>query len=140
MFTIPDSRDIVSKYHKRTADRGLVQQIILKKPIVLNSNTITKATIEIDHINYGLNKKTGTLNKKKRTDFSINDIENFLALLDGDYIFPVRHRKRISRFQVRIDCPVNNKFYGKQFIMIFETNYDKSEEIYTITLFPGWQL
>ncbi len=30
---------------------------------------------EIDHINHGLNKKTGKLNPKKRTNFSVSDIE-----------------------------------------------------------------
>jgi hypothetical protein len=122
----------------KAIDRGRVESILLNTPIVLNANTITKAKIEIDHINYGLNTKTGTLNIKKRTDFSIRDIEKFLLLLDGEYLSPAEHRKRISRFEVRIDSPISNKFYGKEFLMIFETDYDKPDEIHTITLIPGW--
>lgn len=127
------------KKRKKVIDRGRVENISLRTPIILNAVTITKAKIEIDHINYGLNTKTGTLNSKKRTDFSISDIEKFLLLLDGEYLFPASHKSRVSRFEVRIDSPISNKFCGKEFLMIFETDYDKPDEIHTITLIPGWK-
>ncbi len=119
-------------------DRGRVERIKLKKPILFNSKEITEAVIEIDHINYGLNRNTQSLNKRKRTNFSVHDVEKFLMLLDGESVYARNYRGRISRFEIRIDCPVRGRFFGKEFIMIFDTDYDKPEEIYTITLYPGW--
>lgn len=119
-------------------DRGQIKKVTLKKQITFNGNTIRKAVIEIDHINYGLNPKTKSLNQRKRTDFTVNDIEQFLMMLDGDYIAAKGFRGRVSRFEVKIDCPVPGRFKDKLFIMVFETDYDNAEEIYTITLFPGW--
>lgn len=118
--------------------RGRVEEVKLKKPITFNTNLITKAVIEIDHINHGLNRKTGNLNAKNRTNFSLIDIEKFLILLDGEYIVARNHKGRVSQFEVRIDCPVKGRFFGKEFIMIFDTDYDKSDQIHTITLYPGW--
>jgi hypothetical protein len=37
-----------------------------------------------------------------------------------------------------IKCPVKGKFEGKEFVMIFKTDYHHSDEIHTITLFPNW--
>ncbi len=51
----------MKKRGKPSADRGRAEEIVLKKAIVFNDNVITKARIEIDHINYGLNPKTGSL-------------------------------------------------------------------------------
>jgi hypothetical protein len=119
-------------------DRGRVDHILLKRRISLNGNSIIKAVVEIDHINHGLNKKTGKLNPKKRTNFSVSDIEKFLLLLDGEHIIARNHKGRISQFEVRIDCPIKGRFFGKEFIMIFDTDYDKPNQIHTITLYPGW--
>jgi hypothetical protein len=119
-------------------DRGQIKEVTLKKPITLNGNVIKKAIIEIDHINHGLNPKTKSLNQKKRSNFTVNDVEKFILMLDGEYLLARNHRGRISRFEIRIDCPVPGRFKDKTFIMIFETNYDRAEEIYTITLYPGW--
>ncbi|MBC7458498.1 MAG: hypothetical protein H7235_09480 [Bdellovibrionaceae bacterium] len=119
-------------------DRGQIKEITLKRQITFNGSVIKKAVIEIDHINYGLNSKTKSLNEKKRSNFAINDIEKFLIMFDGEYVAAKGFRGRVSRFEVKIDCPVPGRFKGKMFIMIFETDYDKSEEIYTVTLFPGW--
>ncbi len=119
-------------------DRGQIKEITLKRQITFNGSVINKAIIEIDHINYGLNSKMKSLNEKKRTNFTINDIEKFLMMLDGEYVAAKGFRGRVSRFEVKIDCPVPGRFKNKIFIMIFETDYDKSEEIYTVTLFPGW--
>lgn len=120
-----------------TLDRGQVKVLTLKKQISFNGEIIKKAIVEIDHINHGLNSK-GKLNRSKRTNFTLNDIEKFLMLLDGEYIAARNFRGRISRFELKIDCPVPGRFKNKVFIMIFETNYDKVDEIYTVTLFPGW--
>jgi hypothetical protein len=77
----------MKKSGKAATDRGMVVVFTLKKAIVFNDNVITKARIEIDHINYGLNRKTGALNKKARTNFTVADIEKFLALLDMENTF-----------------------------------------------------
>ena len=119
-------------------DRGRIETIRLKKTLVFNSNLIKEAVVEIDHINHGLSKKTRGLNVKKRSSFSVSDIEKFLMLLDGEQVIARDHKGRISKFEVRIDCPIRGKFYGKEFILIFDTNYDKPDQIYTITLYPGW--
>lgn len=126
------------KRGKPLADRGRVEEIVLKKAIVFNDNVITKARIEIDHINYGLNPKTGSLNKRPRTNFTVEDIEKFLSLLDQEYLYTDDHKGRKSRFRHKIDCPIPGRFYHKLFLMIFETDYDKSDELHTITLIPGW--
>jgi hypothetical protein len=118
--------------------RGRIESVTLKKPIVFNSNKITTALIEIDHINYGLDRKTTELNKNRRSNFSINDIEKFLALLDGEFLFPRSYKGRVSRFEHRVDCPINGRFFKKEFLMIFDTDYDNPSVIHTITIFPGW--
>ncbi len=119
-------------------DRGVIETLSLKKTIFFNSNKITAAIIEIDHINYGLDKKTKKLKTIRRTSFSLNDIEKFLALLDGEYVFPRSHKGRISRFELRVDCPLKGRFYKKEFIIIFYTDYDRPHEIHAITIYPGW--
>lgn len=120
------------------ADRGRIEKIKLKKPVIFNANKITTAVIEIDHINHGLNKNTWQLNANKRTNFTLSDIEKFLMLLDGEYIIARNHKGRVSQFEVRIDCPIKGRFFGKEFIMIFDTDYDRPNQIHTITLYPGW--
>lgn len=119
-------------------ERGKVTTIELKKPFTLNENLIKRAVVEIDHINYGLDKKTKKLKTVKRSNFSLNDIEKFLQLLDGEYILPKKYDGMVTKFEFRIKCPIQGKHLGREFIMIFSTNYKKSEEIHTITLFPGW--
>jgi len=110
----------------------------LKKSIRLNSNEISEAIVEIDHINFGLNKKTGGLNKKPRTNFSVSDIEKFLMVLDGEHLMAIRSKDGVSQFSIRVDCPIKGRFFGKEFILFFDLDYDKPTEIYTITLFPRW--
>lgn len=119
-------------------DRGRVETINLRKSISFNGTSITMAVIEIDHINYGINKKTKSLNVKKRTSFTIRDIEKFILLLDGEDLIADDYKGKISQFSLRINCPVKGKFFEKVFLMIFDTNYDKENELYTITLIPGW--
>ncbi|EQC45022.1 hypothetical protein M899_0555 [Bacteriovorax sp. BSW11_IV] len=59
-------------------------------------------------------------------------------LLDGEMIIPDDYSGKRSLFSVKIDCPVKGKFFGKVFVMIFDTHYDKEDEIHTITLYSGW--
>jgi hypothetical protein len=119
-------------------DRGQIDTITLETPFWLNSQLIKTAVVEIDHINFGLNTKTKTLNAKKRTDFSTQDVEKFLALLDGEYVSPIDYVGRKQKFAIRIDCPIKGRFFGKEFILIFDLDYDRPSQIYTITLYPGW--
>lgn len=104
---------------------------------MFNGNTITKAVIEVDHVNFGLDK-TGNLNKRKRTSFSVSDIEKFVLMLDGENILSLKYKGTISQFDIRINCPVKGKFYGKEFLMFFDTDYSSPDKIHTITLYPGW--
>lgn len=122
----------------QTTSRGRIVTGDLTKSIVFNSTIITKAVIEIDHINYGLDKKTKKLKTTARTNFSVTDIEKFLFLLDGEDIFTSKHKGRTSQYQFRVDCPIKGRFYKKEFIMFFDTNYDKPHEIHTVTIYPGW--
>jgi hypothetical protein len=118
--------------------RGKISSITLKSAIHFNGHRITKVVIELDHINYGLNSKTGTLNKKKRSDFSSSDIEKFIRMLDGEDLVPERYEKAYSIFMHFIKCPVKGKFKGREFVMIFKTDYHRNDEIHTITLYPNW--
>jgi len=119
-------------------ERGKIYYVNLKIPIVFNGHKVIKVVIELDHINYGLNKKTGILNTKKRTNFSNADIEKFIKLLDGEDLVPERFEKTYSVFYSFIKCPVKGKFENKEFVMIFKIKTNKTEEIHTITLFPNW--
>lgn len=120
-------------------NRGRIDTVTLRKPITLNRIKITSVVIEIDHINYGIKKDGSGLNSKARSSFTIKDIEKFLRLLDGEELAAVDHIGKISRFNVRIDSPIKEKFFGQTFIMIFDIDSDKVNELHTITLFPGWQ-
>jgi hypothetical protein len=120
---------------KDNYDRGKIAIVKLKSPIVFNGNSITEAIIEIDHINFGLNIKTAKLNTKRRSNFSVDQVIRFLELLHGEDMYPKYHRKRYSHFEHRVTCPIPGKYFRKQFFMVFETNYDKPEQIHSITLF-----
>lgn len=117
-------------------DRGTVKTINLKKPITFNGNEIKRAVVEIDHINYGLDS-TGNLKKKKRSNFTMNDVEKFIGELNNEFLIPIEYSKHGPRFLVRIDCPVQGPFYKREFIMIFTKDFKKEDEIYTITIYPG---
>ena len=123
---------------KDQIDRGRIAHVKLKRPVVLNSLTITEAIIEIDHINFGINKNNHKLNAHRRTNFTVNDIEKFIHLLDGEFLAAERYYKTLSIFELRVDCPIVGKFFGKEFVMIFSTDHKKQNQIYTVTLFPNW--
>ena len=117
--------------------RGRIERIKLKKSIKINSYNISKALIEIDHINHGLDK-SGRLKRSKRSSFTVKDIEKFIIMLDGEDLMPRRYKGSKSHFEIRIDCPVKGEFYQRQFIMIFDLDHDESDLIHTITIYPGW--
>lgn len=119
-------------------ERGRIETIELSKVITFNGNKITRAIIEIDHINHGLNDDKTGLKDSKRTNFSLKDIEKFIYLLDGEHLAAEDYKGKLSQFSIRINCPVKGRFYGKMFYMIFDTHYDRASEIHTITLYPGW--
>ena len=129
--------------NKKTAEapkseRGRIEKVTLKKPFVFNGVQITEAIIEIDHINFGLNKKTLKLNQKQRSNFTVADIQEFLFMLNDEYIAYSKIKGKKLRYEVRIDSPIINKFYMKQFVMVFETDFSSQNLIHTITLFPNW--
>lgn len=64
-----------------SANRGNINTITLKVPIVFNGHKIIKAIIQLDHINLGLNPRTKMLNVKKRSNFSNKEIEKFIKNL-----------------------------------------------------------
>ncbi len=121
-----------------SANRGKINTITLKTPIVFNGHKIVKAVIELDHINYGLNPKTKELNIKKRSNFSNKDIEKFINLLDGEDLVAERFEKKWSIFMHFIKCPIKGRFENKEFVMIFKIEYSQADEINTVTLFPNW--
>ena len=119
-------------------ERGRIEKISLKKPFTFNGTQITEAIIEIDHINHGLNKKTLKLNGTKRSDFTIGDIERFLILLNEEYVSASSYRGKVSRYEVRINSPIKGSHLGKEYLLVFEIDYDTGHLIHTITLFPNW--
>lgn len=123
---------------KPETDRGRIEEFKLSKPILLNGNAVTELKIEIDHINFGINKKTKKLNKSKRTHFTISDVVRFLRELHDEDIEPIERDGHVLRFAVRVNCPVAGKFFGKEFILIFDTNEQRKNEVHTITIVPGW--
>ena len=68
--------------------RGQVTEVAIGKTITFNEESYTKARIEIDHINYGLNIKTKELNSGQRSTFSLGEICQFLLELDGMELIP----------------------------------------------------
>lgn len=133
---IPIGNTMANK--KPETDRGRIEDVSIQKPILFNGNAITKLKIELDHINYGINKSTKKLNTKKRTNFTINDIVKFLRELNDEDIEPDERKGSVLKFAVRINCPVQGRFYQKEFLAIFDTNENKKNELHTITLIPGW--
>jgi hypothetical protein len=119
------------------ADRGRIEKIKLKKPIKINGHSITHAVIEIDHINHGLDEKTGKLSTLKRSSFTIRDIEQFLKMLDGEFIHADHYKGKIAKYSIRIDCPILGKNHKKTYLMFFNIDYGTPETIFTLTLYPG---
>jgi hypothetical protein len=123
---------------KPETDRGKIEEFRLSKPILLNGNAVTMLKIEIDHINFGINKKTKKLNKSRRSSFTISDVVRFLRELHDEDIEPDDRDGPVLRFTVRVNCPVPGKFFNKEFILIFDTHEQRKNEVHTITIVPGW--
>ncbi len=124
--------------NKKSA-RGKVVGVALRIPITFNDCLIKRISIEIDHINFGLSEKTGRLKRKRRTDFSVSEIEQFINLLDQEQLAAKGYRGTKSYFVLKVDCPVKRLHYGKVFIMIVEHDYKDFEMLSIITLYPGWK-
>ena len=125
----------MTKRSKKNFSRGTIQLLKLKQSIQLNGKSISEAMIEIDHINYGLNKKTRKLNKKARSNFNLNDIEDFLKLLNGEYILYREIYRGCERYEIRIDGPASSNYAGHEFLLIFNLDNKKTDRIYTVTLY-----
>jgi hypothetical protein len=111
----------------------------LKKDISFNGIKINTIWVELEHINRGLiDSEAGkkVLKSKKRTSFSLNDVEKFVMLLDGEIQAPKAYEGRNSRFMLQVQCPLEGKFKDRWFIMIFKTYYDDKNVLHTITLYP----
>lgn len=121
--------------HTAGSGRGRTIHVALKQPFTLNGNRITDAMIEIDHINYGINKKTFKLNDTKRSDFNTGDIEKFLSMLDGEYLGYKKVNGKKLRYEFRIDSPIPGKTFDKTYLMVFETDFGSPHLIHTVTLF-----
>ena len=119
-------------------DRGRIEEVKLLKPILLNGNPVTELKIELDHINFGISKKTKKLNKSRRTTFTVSDVVRFLRELHDEDIEPEERDGPVLRFAVRVNCPLAGKFFNKEFILIFDTNEQRKNEVHTITIVPGW--
>lgn len=116
-------------------DRGRVLEVELIQAIVFNEETYTKARIEIDHVNFGLDPKTKELNKKKRSDFSPKEVTEFLLELDGLDLIPAKMDEGFKFFALELLCPIKGKDFGKKFRLIFTTVKNDPGVIGTITLY-----
>ena len=111
----------------------------LKKELTFNGIKINTIWVELDHINRGLTKlESGkkVLKNKKRTSFSLNDVEKFVLLLDGEYQVAKSYIGRSAVFMMQVQCPLEGKFKDRWFIMVFKTYYDEKHVLHSITLFP----
>lgn len=120
--------------------RGRIEKIRLSKLIVFNGYKILEAVIEIDHINKGLDEKSGQLKKRSRTNFTVREIGRFVDSLDGEDLVPVRRKGTKSRFVIKINSSIRRVHFDRLFIMIFEHDSQKSNEIYLITIYPNGEL
>ena len=116
-------------------DRGDVIEIEIGKAITFNEKSYTKARIEIDHINYGLDPKAKKLNTKRRSHFSAEDICQFLLELDGMELVSGKEDKDFYYFVLELLCPIKGKDYEKKFRLIFTTSKTEMGIIGTITLY-----
>ena len=95
--------------------RGKVVEEIIAKSITFNEEVFSKAYVEIDHINYGLNLKTKELSLLRRSDFSPADVCQFLLELDGMDLDPGKVTDEFNYFALELLCPVKGQHFGKKF-------------------------
>lgn len=117
------------------AGRGKIAGVTLSRTITFNDERYSRARIEIDHVNYGLDPKTKTLNTVKRTNFSLADVGQFLLELDAMELAPSKEGEGFSYFAVELMCPVKGSEFEKKFRLIFTTLKDDPGVIGTITLY-----
>ncbi len=109
-------------------------EVLLSDPIEFNGEVYSRAAIDLDHINYGLNPRNKELNLKQRSDFSIFEICLFLAELDGIELV-ANVVRQFSYYTHDLKCPVIGSHFGKQCRLVFLTNKDYPDLIFTVTLF-----
>jgi hypothetical protein len=117
------------------AERGKIVEISIGKAITFNEEVYTKATIEIDHVNYGLNLETKELNRKKRSGFTAEHVCQFLLEIDGMDISPAKVSDDFSYFSLELLCPVKGTHFDKKFRIVFTTTVNDPGAIGTITLY-----
>ncbi len=110
-------------------------EIMLIRAITFNGDMYSRALIDLDHINYGLNSSTKELNCTKRSDFTAFDIGQFLLELDEVEDLPVKVEDQTAYFSLVIECPLFGIHMGKKFRIVFKTNMENPELISTITLY-----
>ncbi len=116
-------------------DRGKIVDIEIGQSISFNEELYKKARIEIDHINFGISKKTKKLNTNRRSRFSPEDVCQFLIMLDGMELLPVDEDGHFSYFVVELDCPIKGSFFGKPFRLVLSILKSETGVLGTITLF-----
>jgi hypothetical protein len=117
------------------SDRGKVIEIEIGKTITFNEEKYSRARIEIDHINYGLDIKEKKLNSKRRSNFTAYDICHFLWELEGMELVPGKQDKEFNFFVIEILCPIQGRDFTKKFRLVFTTSKNEKGIIGTITLY-----
>jgi hypothetical protein len=117
------------------ADRGKIIEVELSKPILFNEEIFTKARIEIEHVNFGLDPKTKKLNTIKRSNFSSSDICQFLFELDGMELVPGKVDEDFKYFALEVLNPLKGTGLGKKYRLIFTISLNEVGILGTITLY-----
>ena len=116
-------------------ERGDIVENLIRPPIMFNGCSYSKVKVEIDHINYGLDKETKRLNKKRRSNFTVDDVIEFLHLLQDQFFLPKYSDSEREVYAVEVRCPVKEKSFGKLFRLVFSTSVQYDKTLSTITLF-----
>lgn len=115
--------------------RGKVVLLNLPKEITFNDCVYSKARVEIDHINYGLNFNTKELNLTKRSEFTAEDVCQFLFEINGMDLSPAKVSEDFNYFALELLCPVRGTYFDKKFRLVFTTTMNDPGTIGTITLY-----
>lgn len=108
--------------------RGRVFEVVIGTTITFNEGSYTRARIEIDHINYGLNPDTKELNGIQRSNFSLNDVCQFLMELNDMDLIPIKTDDEFHYFALEITR-------GKKYRLIFTTSISDPAVLGAITLY-----
>src|SRR5690606_41659860 len=107
---------------KKGKNKVKLYEVDLNNSITFNGETISKAIIDLDHINYGVDKKTGKLNRKERLNVTLNDIKNLIRELAGEDIAAEQYDGSWPSCVTRIDSPINGNPEGKESSMVITIN------------------